>query len=68
MNWLPATPYFQPSEDGRFSVAKVFVGGKQTYELWKTRHHEDGPGCIAVNLPSAEAARQACETHERTEA
>ena len=67
MNWLPASPYFQPSECGRFNVVKVFTGGEPRYELWRSRHHEDGPGCIAVNLPTAEAARKACETDDRGE-
>jgi hypothetical protein len=61
LNWLPASPYFQPSEDGRFSIAKVRVLGRVSYELYRTRHHEDGPGCIAVNLPSAKAAQERCE-------
>lgn len=68
MNWLKPTPYCQLSENGHYSVAKVYGAGIASYEAWRTRSHPDGPHCIAVNLPGPDEARQACESHERVEA
>jgi hypothetical protein len=54
--------YSQVSEDGRYSVCAIGMeSGGHFYEAHRRRAHEDGPGLISTNLPSAAEARAACE-------
>ena len=63
MNWLDkADKYHQTTQDGRYSVCAVSLGGRVRFEAWQTRKHEHGPHCLIVNQPTAEEARRACET------
>jgi hypothetical protein len=61
MNWHPPAKYHQLSMCGHYSVAKVGNGEGFKYELWRTRAHPHGPHLIAVNLPTAAAAKAVCE-------
>ena len=67
MNWQPPTGWCQESEDRAYSVAKVGLTDGYRYEAWRTRRHRDGPHCLAVNLTSAEIARQHCEEDHASE-
>jgi len=62
VNWHKPTAYAQRSMCECYSVAKVgnYVG-KMVYESWRTRAHPSGPHLIAVNLPTAAAAKAVCE-------
>jgi chromosomal replication initiation ATPase DnaA len=61
MNWHKPTAYAQRSMCECYSVAKVGTGKGHVYEAWRSRAHPHGPHLIAVNLPSAAAAKAVCE-------
>jgi hypothetical protein len=61
MQWGKPTQHFQLSEDGDYSVAKVWTGGEPLYEAWRTQKHRDGRHLVKTRLRSAQEARDECE-------
>lgn len=58
MNWLPGkTPYYEISECGAYTVAKI--GGDRGF----TYEPHFGKERLAVNYQTADAAKAHCESH-----
>ena len=67
MNWTPATAadWYQLTDCGRYSVARIGMKSGTFFEAWRTRKHLDGPHLISTNLPTSQAARDAAEEDDR---
>ena len=65
MRWDDRDKYAQKSRDGRYSVCAIgYAQGQWFYEAWRSRAHEEGVHLVSTNLPTAEAARAACEADD----
>lgn len=76
LRWVPASPYHQRSECGRYTVARVNLGEADVYEAWRTKTAERASHVLAsFRIPSTStderrlhaisAMKERCAEHAR---
>lgn len=58
MNWRQGSKYHMESDNGRFTIAKVKVGGRVIYELWMLRGERFERVDHFTNADAAKAAAE----------